>query len=72
MRLKRISPRAAGAVLLGIAMGALVVGFALFLLPANEAVAAPSTWAFAIITAVAVALLTAQPFNRQPAKSPRP
>ena len=61
MRLNCTRTSALGATLLGLAMGTLVVGFALFLMPAPLAVRTPQTWIFAIITAVVVTLMTAKP-----------
>lgn len=63
MRLNCTRTLVMSATLLGLTMGALVVGFTLFLMPAPLAVRTPQTWIFAIFTAVVVTLMTAKPFT---------
>lgn len=70
MRLNRTLTATLGAALLGLAMGALVIGFSLFVLPASQAVRPPQTWVFATLTTLVVAL-AAKPFNPSTAKPPR-
>lgn len=61
-----------GAALLGVAMGALTLGFALFILPPSAVVRTPQPWVFAVLTAVVVTLTTAKPFRIQHVALPRP
>lgn len=70
MRLNRTRTAAVAAALLGFAMGALVIGFSLFLMPASQAIRTPQVWAIAALTAVIVAL-AAKPFSPSTAKQPR-
>lgn len=53
--MKSIQPGKVGALLLGIAMGALVFGFALFVMPPSEAKASPLLWSLSALVAIAVA-----------------
>lgn len=48
-----------GSALLGTAMGLVVLGFALFLMPAETAISTPQPWVFALSTSFAVALHSA-------------
>lgn len=61
-----------GAALLGVAMGALTLGFALFVLPPSAVVNTPQPWLFAMLTTAVVTLTTAKPFRLQHAAPPRP
>lgn len=61
-----------GAAMLGVAMGTLTLGFALFILPPSAVVRTPQPWIFAMFTAVIVTLTTAKPFRLQHILPPRP
>lgn len=56
MRVTNTGAARAGSVLLAIAMGALVFGYALFFLTPKAAASSPQLWLLAVITGVAVAL----------------
>lgn len=64
MRVNCSSTSLISAALLGLAMGSLVFGFALFFMPSHAAVRAPQPWIFAALTAVLVTLTTAKPFTQ--------
>lgn len=66
MRLNVTLATITGAALLGMAMGALVVGFSCIVMPATQALIASQTWIFASITTVVVTLITSKPFTTQP------
>lgn len=53
MRLIQNHAALIAACLLGVAMGSLVFGFALFFMTPEVAVSTPQTWGFAALTAVA-------------------
>lgn len=61
-----------GAAMLGLAMGALTLGFALFFLQPSTLVRAPQPWIFATLTAVIVTLTTAKPHHHQHVAPSRP
>ena len=56
MRMKTISPSQIAAILLGIAMGMAVFGYALFFLSPHEAAANPVLWVLSALTTLVVAL----------------
>ena len=68
--MKSLKPQQAGAILLGVAMGALAFGFALFFLTPSEASASPLLWTISTATAMAVALPNFR-HTTQPAKPQR-
>lgn len=69
MRVSTIPTSAIGLVLLALAMTALAFGFALLVMPPQEAANSPSAWCFSALPALAIATSTA--FNNLLRKSPR-
>lgn len=61
-----------GATMLGLAMAALTLGFALFFMQPEVLARSPQPWLFALLTAVVVTLTSAKPLTRQPVTPPRP
>lgn len=68
MRLTQRHTAAIASCLLGVAMGSLVLGFALFFMTPQVALSTPQTWGFAALTAVVsfrAAYPSSQPKNAQ-------